>query len=730
MLKHRAQGLAKCMLGAALAFLAGCSTSDSTTGSNEGEKIDRHALVTRHNVRLHQPDTLASLSVGNGDFAYTVDVSGLQSFPAYYENGVSLGTQSQWGWHVVPTDQNYTLADVARYDTAANGRVIPFPVQHKGKGRKVDAMNWLRTNPHRLHLGVVGLVLLKENGQEVEVQDLQKIDQKLDLWTGKIESKYEVEGQPVTVELYGHQEKDAISARITSPLISKGRLRVSLKFPYGANCHVCPGYNWQNQDKHTTTMARAESGANQVQLKRQLDSTVYYTNISWNEKGQFTEKARHHFELTPSAEEESMAFSVMFSQDQPAGKAPDFLATQASSEKEWERYWTEGGAIDFSGSTDPRAKELERRVVLSQYLTKIQCTGDLPPQETGLTMNSWYGKPHLEMHWWHGVHFALWNRLGQLEKSLPWYTKVMPKAKATAEWQGYQGVRWQKMTDPEGNESPSSVGPYLIWQQPHIIYFAELAYRQKPTRETLEKYDDLIFATADFMASYPTYSKEDQRYHLASPIIPAQELFPARETNDPPFELAYWNYGLSVAQEWRKRMGLPENEKWQEVIDKLAPLAVKDGLYLPSATHPQAYTDDFYRRDHPAVVGAFGYLPLSGKVDTVIMKNTYNEILEKWQWDTTWGWDYPLMAMSAARLNEPGKAVDALFMDVQKNTYLPNGHNYQDERLRIYLPGNGGLLTAVAMMAAGWDGAPDRPNPGFPADGTWKVRWEGLHKMP
>jgi hypothetical protein len=40
-------------------------------------------------------------------------------------------------------------------------------------------------------------------------------------------------------------------------------------------------------------------------------------------------------------------------------------------------------------------------------------------------------------------------------------------------------------------------------------------------------------------------------------------------------------------------------------------------------------------------------------------------------------------------------------MDVQKNIYLPNGHNYQDQRLRIFLPGNGGLLTAVAMMIAG-----------------------------
>ncbi|MFD3003567.1 hypothetical protein ACFS7Z_24635 [Pontibacter toksunensis] len=713
---------------AALALLFGCSTSDSTTGTAP-ERIDRHALVSRHNITLAAPDTLASLSVGNGDFAYTVDVSGLQSYPEHYENGVSLGTQSQWGWHTIPTDQNYTLEDVAQYDTAANGRVIPFPVQHKGSGRKVDAMNWLRTNPHRLHLGIIGLVLLKENGEQAEVQELQHINQKLDLWTGKIESRYEVEGTPVTVELYSHQGRDGIAARITSPLIAQKRLKVTLKFPYGATCHVCPGYNWEDQDKHTTTLSLSEAGANQVQLKRQLDSTVYYTNVRWDEAAQFSEKEKHVFELTPSADQEQIEFSVLFSQN-PANEVPDFQATKTSSETTWDKYWTEGGAVDFSGSTDPRAKELERRVVLSQYLTKIQCTGDLPPQETGLTMNSWYGKPHLEMHWWHGVHFALWDRLNLLEKSLPWYKKVMPKARATAKWQGYEGVRWQKMTDPYGNESPSSIGPYLIWQQPHIIYFSELVYRQHPTKETLEKYKELVFETANFMASFPTYNQKDQKYHLNAPLIPAQELFPAEETNDPPFELSYWHYGLSVAQEWRKRLGLPTDEKWQAVIDKLAPLAVKDGLYLPSATHPQAYQEDFYRRDHPVVVGAYGFLPLSEKIDTAIMRNTYNEILNKWQWDTTWGWDYPMMAMSAARLGAPEKAVDALFMDAQKNTYLPNGHNYQDERLRIYLPGNGGLLTAVAMMAAGWDGAPDKPTPGFPDNGKWKVKWEGLHKMP
>ena len=40
-----------------------------------------------------------------------------------------------------------------------------------------------------------------------------------------------------------------------------------------------------------------------------------------------------------------------------------------------------------------------------------------------------------------------------------------------------------------------------------------------------------------------------------------------------------------------------------------------------------------------------------------------------------------------------------------------------------------GLLTAVSMMLAGYDGSKG-PNPGIPKNGQWNVKWEGLKKMP
>jgi hypothetical protein len=112
------------------------------------------------------------------------------------------------------------------------------------------------------------------------------------------------------------------------------------------------------------------------------------------------------------------------------------------------------------------------------------------------------------------------------------------------------------------------------------------------------------------------------------------------------------------------------------------------------------------------------------------MRRTFDWIWGRWSWPDTWGWDYPMIAMTAARLGDPSRAIDALLLDTPKNRYRANGHNHQRPGLTIYLPGNGGLLYATAFMAAGWDGAPDRPAPGFPSDGRWVVRSERLRRAP
>ena len=131
------------------------------------------------------------------------------------------------------------------------------------------------------------------------------------------------------------------------------------------------------------------------------------------------------------------------------------------------------------------------------------------------------------------------------------------------------------------------------------------------------------------------------------------------------------------------------------------------------------------------MLAAWGVLPDVGLVSPTIMQRTLQNVVDDWQWDETWGWDYPMMAMTAARLGNREQAVDLLLFDTPKNEYLPNGHCRQADRLPVYLPANGGLLTAVAMMAAGWDGVESTDqSPGFPNDGSWIVKHEGLQRMP
>jgi hypothetical protein len=113
-------------------------------------------------------------------------------------------------------------------------------------------------------------------------------------------------------------------------------------------------------------------------------------------------------------------------------------------------------------------------------------------------------------------------------------------------------------------------------------------------------------------------------------------------------------------------------------------------------------------------------LPETPLVDGTILGNSLDTIMKKWNWNSTWGWDFPMLAMSAASIGRAEQAVDFLLMDAPKNRYLLNGHNFQDAtRLMIYLPGNGGLLTAVAKMCV---------EDQFPHNGKWKVKWENLNR--
>jgi len=514
---------------------------------------------------------------------------------------------------------------------------------------------------------------------------------------------------------------------------------VALDFPYPERVNGEWHSNYSLPGKHTTSIL--QQSATRVHLYRVMDRTVYFTTVQWSDGGKFTPQASspHRFIVSAMARNH-LSLVCAFSQLDPhtlpghaahmpqdtvdPATVPDAEKVLADSAAHWKHFWMTGGAIDLSGSKDPRWFELERRIVLSQYLTAVNSAGSYPPAESGLmSIDRWGSQFHMEMVWWHLAHFALWNRWALCDQALGCYDHFVPIARELAAQLDYTGLKWPKAVGPEGRTMPWLGAEVLLWKQPHPIFFAELDYRLHPTKATLAKWADVVAGTATHMADYAARDPKTGIDHL-DPDMPPSERGITRDTM---FDLAYWRFGLETAQQWRQRMGKPRDPHWDDVIAHLAPLPTADGLYLDSPEWPDAYTNRAW--EHPDPIGPLGMLPpIAGVIDPQTAHRTVLKVWQTWAWDRCWGWDFPWMAMAAARNGEPGIAVDALLQGSFKNHYDERGANTGGAD--PYLPGNGGLLYATAMMAAGWDGAPKRNAPGFPDNGQWHVRWENLNPAP
>ncbi|WP_240699939.1 hypothetical protein [Sphingomonas gei] len=721
------------------------------------QPIDRHALVSRHNVELTRIDPHAPLMVGNGNLGFTADITGLQTFPEQYSPIAPLLTMAQWAWHSFPNPNGHSERDgLAMVPVPGRGEQ-PYPwIRDWAEIDKRPGLQWLRENPHRFSLGRIGLALLRRDGTQPKFGDLTATRQRLDLWSGSLTSSFVFDGQPVSVETRVHPTRDMVMVSIRSPLVAQGRIGVDVRYP-GVSAKLNPDpSDWAHDDTHRTRILTQAPG--RVVAERTLDDMRYFSAIG-APGGAITRAGPHGFRVL-RRDGDRLDVTVSFDRSRRQPGTPDSAAVA----QHWRQYWTRGGAVDFAGSTDPRAGELERRVVLSQYLAAINQAGEYPPQEEGLFSNSWNGKFHLEMLIFHSGHWASWGRREILERSLVWYLRALPYAQQVARRHRVKGAWWSKMTGPNGWNSPSTVNPFIMWQQPHPIYFAELVYRAGGGRVTLKRYGEMVEQTAEMLASWPR--RDGQRYLLGPPIIPAQENHPPLTTINPAFELEYYRWALGTAQIWRERRGLARNVEWDRVIAGLAPPPESEGLYLPVESEP-----DFWRtstspecsrhatpprclnRDHPSFLMAYGLIP-GRRVDPAAMRSTLAATEAHWDLRQTWGWDFPVIAMTAARLGDRESAVDWLFRDLPNNRWgvsgmTPRVHLEEERQLvgpaagaagpgpdgpgyaraaETYFPSNGALLLAIGMMAQGWDGS-SGPAPGFPTRG-WKVRAEEIAPLP
>jgi protein-glucosylgalactosylhydroxylysine glucosidase len=285
------------------------------------QKIDRKALVTRHNVIVTKADSLSSLTVGNGRFAFTVDVTGLQTFPEQYAKGVPLGTQSEWGWHSFIDTVGYKREEAYK-NYHVNGRDIPYTVQWNSPDRNKNAANWFRQNPHRLQLANIGFELIKKDGSLATLEDIKDVKQDLNLWTGEIKSSFSLEGESVIVSTVCSSDSDIISFHVQSRLLAVNRLLVRIRFPYPTGQWTDEGSNFVNDNDHHSRSIIPSSPETAVFL-HEIQKTSTYVTCTTDKLATIREKKKHYFLLSAPRGATSFWMSIGIS-EQPDHRLPAY----------------------------------------------------------------------------------------------------------------------------------------------------------------------------------------------------------------------------------------------------------------------------------------------------------------------------------------------------------------------------------------------------------------------
>ena len=204
-------------------------------------------------------------------------------------------------------------------------------------------------------------------------------------------------------------------------------------------------------------------------------------------------------------------------------------------------------------------------------------------------------------------------------------------------------------------------------------------------------------------------------------MYPVSENTNPNQTVNPAFEIAYWRFGLEIASEWQKRQNKSVPQGWTSVKDNLAPLPVQEDSYVLYEGIQEPWSGDAVS-DHPGLLGLYGWLPPDSRFNLTTFQNTVSKVYATWNFANLYGWDFPLLAMAAARMGHSDEAVRWLLHpnNVVNDLGMPEGGTRVPTP---YFPASSGLLLAVGMMSGGWDGF---EGPIFPKE--WEVQVEGFQK--
>lgn len=584
--------------------------------------------IIKYNLKFNHIDSKNPVTIGNGDFAITLDQTGTQSLYETYKD-IPLSTMSNKNWfykdkkNIKPSyvdGKAYMLFNLDNDPNYQTNRQYPF---------KYSFMQ----------------ILLYDNDKLIDINNIKDVKQELDLYKGIVTSSFNYKEKINKTISFIYQDHDEFNFKLQSD-----NLNLALKFNY-------PSY--------TKNGYRLDILPN-VLVKEDRITLLYDDKNSLS----FKLKSSSNYQIVENTlifDDNNVSFSLALDEIKE-GKLLD-------------EFWKCDNGIIIDN------EELVKKMVLSKYLLHVNSTGIYPPQESGLTYNCWNSKFHLEMHLIHSLWNIYNNHVGDLVKSFDYYLSIMPSSLKRASLNGYKGLRFPKMTGPDGEDSPSNIGPLLIWQAPHILFMLQEIYYLYNKENIIKKYEPLISGTIDFMISFLTL--KDSKYQMLDPLLEACESIPLDRCQNPSFELEYWRYTLERQPKIDTVLYGHQRYDYLDITSKIITAKEDDGIYLKTYGVIDKY--DLYK-DHPTEGFLMSFFK-SKIVDKEKMVKTIDYILKNMDLSSYWGWDFPFLGLSLLNCGEIEKSIEVTQLNTINNQYLYNGYNTSPrDDLKAYLPGNGAFL--------------------------------------
>ncbi len=584
--------------------------------------------IIKYNLKFNHIDSKNPVTIGNGDFAITLDQTGTQSLYEIYKD-IPLSTMSNKNWFykdkkdIKPSyvdGKAYMLFNLDNDPNYQINRQYPF---------KYSFMQ----------------ILLYDNDKLIDINNIKDVKQELDLYKGIVTSSFNYKEKINKTISFIYQDHDEFNFKLQSD-----NLNLALKFNY-------PSY--------TKNGYRLDILPN-VLVKEDRITLLYDDKNSLS----FKLKSSSNYQIVENTlifDDNNVSFSLALDEIKE-GKLLD-------------EFWKCDNGIIIDN------EELVKKMVLSKYLLHVNSTGIYPPQESGLTYNCWNSKFHLEMHLIHSLWNIYNNHVGDLVKSFDYYLSIMPSSLKRASLNGYKGLRFPKMTGPDGEDSPSNIGPLLIWQAPHILFMLQEIYYLYNKENIIKKYEPLISGTIDFMISFLTL--KDSKYQMLDPLLEACESIPLDRCQNPSFELEYWRYTLERQPKIDTVLYGHQRYDYLDITSKIITPKEDDDIYLKTYGVIDKY--DLYK-DHPTEGFLMSFFK-SKIVDKEKMVKTIDYILKNMDLSSYWGWDFPFLGLSLLNCGEIEKSIEVTQLNTINNQYLYNGYNTSPrDDLKAYLPGNGAFL--------------------------------------